>query len=84
MGMTLFQAVLLRKSVGGMVAQRDRCHDCARTPLVGERVHVYVHAGGERLVCDLCRRRRRETPASTRLMHSPEHERAVRVVARVA
>jgi hypothetical protein len=82
--MTLFETVLLRKSVGGMVAGRARCHDCSRTPLVGERVHVYPHSSGERMVCDLCRRGRREAPARTRLMHSPEHERAVRVVERAA
>lgn len=80
----LFEAVLLRKSVGTLASRRDRCAHCDRTPLVGERVHRYEAAGGERLVCDLCRSQRKEPPARSELMHSPEHDRAVRVVARAA
>src|SRR2546421_488185 len=50
---------LLRRGVGARDALRDRCHDCGRTPLVGEQVHVYPD---ERLVCALCRPLRREEP----------------------
>jgi hypothetical protein len=38
---------------------------------------VYLY--GERLVCELCRPRRREAPQSSELVYSPEHKRAVRV-----
>jgi hypothetical protein len=71
---------LLRKSVGALDAGRDCCCHCRRTPLVGEAVHVY----GERLVCELCRHLRREAPGRTEIMHSPEHERAVKRQPRAA
>jgi hypothetical protein len=71
---------LLRKSVGALAAGRHRCWHCQRTPLVGEHVHLY----GERLVCELCRHLRREAPASTVVVHSPEHERAVKLRPRAA
>jgi hypothetical protein len=71
---------LLRKSVVALTAGRHRCWHCHRTPLVGERVHLY----GERLVCELCRPLRREEPGRTELVHSPEHERAVKLRPRAA
>ena len=69
------ERALLRKSVGLLTDERPRCHHCHRTPLVGERVYLY----GERIVCELCRPRRREAPQATELVRSPEHARAVRV-----
>jgi hypothetical protein len=71
---------LWRKSVGALAAGRHRCCHCQRTPLVGEHVHVY----GERLVCELCRHLRREPPGRTEVVHSPEHERAVKRQPRAA
>jgi hypothetical protein len=78
------EKVLLRRSVGEQEAQRHHCVHCHRTPLTGELVHVYLAAAGERLVCDLCRPLRRESPARSELMHAPDHERAVRVTRRAA
>ncbi len=84
-GRLRLETVLLRRSVDDSVAARHRCAHCRRTPLVGELVHVYLAAGDEeRLVCALCRPLRREPPAGTRLMHSPAHERSVRVRERAA
>jgi hypothetical protein len=71
---------LLRKSVRAMGAARHSCVHCHRTPLVGERVYLY----GERLVCELCRSRRREAPARSEIVHSPEHQRAVKLRTRAA
>ena len=71
------ELALLRKSVGALAAGRMRCVHCHRTPLVGEHVHHY----GQRLVCELCRPLRREAPERSELVHSPEHKRAVRVLA---
>jgi hypothetical protein len=71
---------LLRKSVGALAAGRHHCWHCQRTPLVGEHVHLY----GDRLVCELCRHLRREAPGSTVIMHSPEHDRAVKLRPRAA
>jgi hypothetical protein len=75
---------LLRRSVGALGAGRPHCHHCHRNPLVGERVHLYVAIGGERLVCELCRVLHREAPERTELVHSPEHQRAVKAVPRAA
>ena len=70
-----FELALLRKSVGALADSRACCVHCRRTPLVGERIYLY----GERMVCELCRPRRREAPHATELVRSPEHSRAVRV-----
>lgn len=69
------ETAILRRSMHAREAREDRCRDCHRTPLVGERVYEY----GPRIVCELCLPLRREAPTSSRLVHSPEHERAVRI-----
>jgi hypothetical protein len=53
---------------------------CHRTPLIGEVVHIY----GQGLVCELCRPLRREPPASSEIVRSPEHDRAVKARRRAA
>jgi hypothetical protein len=68
----LHEISLERKSDGSPAS--GRCSHCQRTPLVGEHVHLY----GERLVCELCRPLRREAPGATVVVHSPEHQRAVK------
>ena len=79
------EITLLRRSVDDSLAARHRCAHCRRTPLTGEVVHLYPAPGGEeRLVCELCRPLRREPPAASRLMHSPAHDRSVRVRQRAA
>jgi hypothetical protein len=45
-------SLLLRKSVGALANDRDRCGKCARTPLPGERLHE-METG--RVLCELCR-----------------------------
>ena len=69
---------LLRRSVGALGAGRPQCHHCHRNPLVGERVYVYVAAGTERVVCELCRPLRRESPGRTEVVHSAERDHTVR------
>lgn len=78
------EKALLRRSMGERETHRHRCIHCHRTPLTGEVVHIYATAAGERLVCELCRPLRRESPARSELMHAPEHERSVRVARRAA
>jgi recombinational DNA repair protein (RecF pathway) len=73
-----FERALLRKSGEVLSYERPRCVHCHRTPLVGERVHLYA----ERIVCELCRPRRPEAPERSELVRSPEHKRAVRVRSR--
>jgi hypothetical protein len=70
------ERLLLRKGVGALAAGRDTCADCGRTPLVGERVHVYDDGRG---VCELCRPLRRQEPVRTETVMGPEHGHAVRI-----
>ena len=71
---------LLRNSVERLAAQRDTCSECHRTPLVGERVHLYANGT---LCCSLCRKRKREQPERTQLVHHSEWGHAVKPLARV-
>ena len=66
---------LLRKGVVARAARRPRCSDCGRTPLLGERVHIYA---GEVVVCELCRSRRREPPERSQTMHHADGGQTVR------
>jgi hypothetical protein len=77
-----FERVLLRRGVGALAADRSRCADCRRTPLIGEHVHLYEHGPG--IVCELCRPLRRESPVATELVRHSEHGHAVRLTARAA
>src|SRR5579859_7195620 len=78
-----FQRVLLRRGVGALAATREECVDCGRTPLTGERVHLY---DGRRagIVCELCRTLRREAPVASELVRHCEHGHAVRLTVRAA
>jgi hypothetical protein len=75
--------VLLQRGLGMLEADRDRCSDCGRTPLTGERVHTYDERRG-RLVCELCSSRRREEPLASRVVGRPGPGGAVRLTARAA
>jgi hypothetical protein len=72
----LFERHLLRLSVEDLAEERARCHDCGRTPLIGEDVHLYDRG---RLVCELCRQLRREPPVSIERVRHSEYGQAVRV-----
>lgn len=67
---------MLRKSVGALRADRTRCADCGRTPLVGEQVHVYARGA---VVCELCRLTRRDAPERSYPVAHSERGQAVRV-----
>jgi hypothetical protein len=72
-----FELFLLRRGVGALEADRDRCGDCGRTPLVGEHVHLYASVQG--VVCELCSSLRREHPVATELVRHSEHGHTVRL-----
>jgi hypothetical protein len=72
------------RSAGAHEHPRHRRDHCHRTPHTREGVHANDAADAERLVCELCRPLRRETPARSLLMHAPEHDRSVRVTRRAA
>jgi hypothetical protein len=67
---------LLRRSVMALAEGADRCNGCHRTPLVGERVHVY---DGDRVLCELCRRERRDSPVRSHAILGAEHGHTVRL-----
>jgi hypothetical protein len=78
-----FQRQLLRRSVGALEADRHRCVDCGRTPLIGEHVHLYD--GSDRgIVCELCRPLRREPPVASEVVRHSRHGHTVRLTARAA
>jgi hypothetical protein len=74
-----FERLLLRRAVGVLTSDRNRCADCGRTPLVGERVHLYEHRGA--VVCELCRPLRHEDPAATETVRHSERGHGVRLAA---
>jgi hypothetical protein len=78
-----FERMLMHHCLGALEADRDRCADCGRSPLIGEHVHLY-EAGEGSLVCELCRPLRRETPVASELVRHSEHGHAVRLTVRAA
>jgi hypothetical protein len=75
------ERALLRSSVVRLEAGRDRCRDCHRSPLVGER--MYVYASG-RAVCQLCRPHRPEEPTEVHLVRGTQSGHTVLRVTRAA
>ncbi len=78
-----FERVLLRRSVGVLTADRHRCADCGRTPLVGERMHLYEEHRGE-VVCELCRPLRQAHPVASETVRHSSRGNCVRLSARAA
>ncbi|HXP98930.1 MAG TPA: hypothetical protein VN845_02555 [Solirubrobacteraceae bacterium] len=73
---------LLVRGVGSLTADRDRCIDCERTPLVGERIHMYERSSG--IVCELCSQMRRGAPLASEIVRHSELGHTVRLTARAA
>jgi hypothetical protein len=67
---------LLRRGVGALTADRHRCADCGRSPLVGERVHLY---DADEIVCELCRPLRRTEPVGSDCVRHDGHGQTVRI-----
>jgi hypothetical protein len=73
---------LLLRGLDTIASDRNSCCDCGRTPLTGERVHVY-EGREHRVVCELCRAQRRERPVSSMLVRHCEHGHTVRLTRRL-
>ncbi|HEV3093960.1 MAG TPA: hypothetical protein VGY30_05535 [Solirubrobacteraceae bacterium] len=73
---------LLRRGVHALGEDRHRCVDCSRTPLVGERVHLYERLPG--IVCELCRQLHPSAPLATEVVRHFELGHTVRLTARAA
>ncbi len=76
------EAALLRASVDALAAERPACRHCHRTPLVGERVHVYEGRHRTDVVCELCRPLRTAAPDRTELVRSAEQGASVQQITR--
>ena len=76
------EAALLRASVDALAAVRPTCRHCHRTPLVGERIHVYEGRHRTDVVCELCRPLRTAAPDRTELVRSPEQGASVQMLDR--
>jgi hypothetical protein len=63
------ELALLRRGMLLRDAERERCGDCRRTPLIGERVYAYE---GGAVRCELCRALSGATPTGQRVVHGPE------------
>jgi hypothetical protein len=72
---------LLRKGVGALEAGRAACSDCARTPLVGEQVHIFERGD---VVCELCRPARGGAPERSETVRHSERGHTVRLRVRPA
>lgn len=70
------ERALLRKSVGVLASETQRCADCGRTPLIGETAYRYPR--GE-TVCELCRPLRRTAPQRSERVRNSEAGLAVRI-----
>ena len=62
----------------GLRARRPICHDCRRSPLIGERVYLYERG---QLVCALCRPSRKQEPLRADIVHGAEYGHTVQRVA---
>ena len=78
-----FERSLLRRGLGVLESDRNRCADCGRTPLTGEQVHLYDGRKGG-VVCELCRPLRREAPVASELVRHCEHGHTVRLTVHAA
>ena len=65
----------VRRSMRALSAARHGCAHCRRTPLIGETVFFF---DDERMVCELCKPLRRDTPRRSQVVHSAEHELTVK------
>ncbi len=70
------ELALLRRGVDELVAGREQCGRCHRTPLIGER--MYVYSSGATL-CELCRTVEREAALSSHIVHGPEFGHTMRI-----
>jgi hypothetical protein len=70
------ELALLRRGLSERSAGSERCGNCSRTPLIGERVYEY---GSGLIVCELCRVLQTEPPADSHIIHGPEFGHTMRI-----
>jgi hypothetical protein len=75
--MAELELALLRRGVDQRAAGRECCASCQRTPLTGERIYLYE---GDRVLCELCRKRHRQEPLESRIVHTPAAGHTIRII----
>lgn len=75
------ERALLRRGVDERSAECERCTDCSRTPLIGERLYAYDDGS---VRCELCRALSTQRPARSRLIHGPEFGHTMKIADRRA
>lgn len=74
--LTLELALLHRGLDERLAGGAERCTNCHRTPLVGERIYEYATGA---VACELCRRRQRAIPHGSHIVHGPEFGHTMRI-----
>lgn len=75
------ELAILRRGLDERLAGSERCSDCRRTPLVGERVYVYEPG---LIACELCRERQGGVPKDSRVVRGPEFGHTMKITDRRA
>lgn len=75
------EVALLRRGLLGLIAERERCGHCGRSPLVGEQLYIYDSGG---VLCELCRMLEPVSPRACRTIHGPEFGHTLRITDRRA
>ena len=71
------ELALLRRGVDELLAERETCRRCGRTPLIGERVYLYENGS---VLCELCREDRSDPPVDSRITHGPAFGNTIRIL----
>jgi hypothetical protein len=74
--MAELELALLRRGVHDLLAGRECCDRCRRSPLIGERVYAYDSGV---IVCELCRTLEHREPTASRIVHGPEFGHTMRI-----
>ena len=75
------ELALMRRGVDERATEYERCADCRRTPLIGERLYMYDDGA---VRCELCRALSAASPARSRLVHGPEFGHTMKIADRRA
>ena len=75
------ELALMRRGVDERATEYERCGDCHRTPLIGERLYTYDNGV---VRCELCRALSAHPPAHSRLVHGPEFGHTMKIADRRA
>jgi hypothetical protein len=70
------ERAMLRKSVDTLAGETNRCVDCGRTPLIGEKLY---HFPASATVCELCKPLRGGEPESFERVRNSECGNTVRI-----